>query len=108
MYKSYDSPGFRKQIVPILLILHYNSSLVTWTAYIFFVCFTLSYAANVMIRPDHCLLPVHFCYVTVYIWKMTATHKSDLKVMWQTVSLPLSLCARHPARVHDQIFITVR
>jgi hypothetical protein len=31
LYKSSVSPGFAKQIMPILFILCYNGSLVTWT-----------------------------------------------------------------------------
>jgi hypothetical protein len=74
IYKSSVSPGFAKQIMPILFILCYNGSLVTWVVVslatakfkplIFSLSdFALSYAANMfifMILYDFCLLCAHF------------------------------------------------
>jgi hypothetical protein len=88
--KSSFSPGFAKQIMPILRILCYNSSLVTWTVVslttaklkppIFSMSsFAFSYNVNMfifMILCDFCLLPAQFCYIIVRThtegWKMSA------------------------------------
>jgi hypothetical protein len=72
IYRSYVSPGFWKQIMPISLISCYNGGLVTWTVISFTTAkfkpllfsmsaFALSYAANMFILVilyDFCLLPV--------------------------------------------------
>jgi hypothetical protein len=78
-HKPSVSTGFAKQIMPILRILCYNGSLVTWMVVslttdkfkplIFSMSgFTLSYTANVfvlMILYDFSLLPAQFCYIIV-------------------------------------------
>jgi hypothetical protein len=83
-HKSSVSPGFAKQIMPILCILCYNGSLVTWMAVslttarfkplIFSVSgFALPYTANMyilMILYDFCLSPAQFCYIILYIRKV--------------------------------------
>jgi hypothetical protein len=70
--------------MPILLIVCYNGSLVTWTVVslsvakfkplMFSMCGSaISYAANMfilMILYDFCLLTTQFCYIIVYIWKI--------------------------------------
>jgi hypothetical protein len=83
-YKSFLCPAFSKQIMPLVLILCYNGSLVTGTVVslatakfkplIFPVSrFALTYTANMfilMVFYDFCLLPTQFCCnVIVYIWK---------------------------------------
>jgi hypothetical protein len=84
IYKSSVSTGFAKQIVPILRILCYNGSLVTWTIVSLTTAkfkpltfsmsgFTFSYTANMFILTilyDFCLLPAQFCYIIVYIRKV--------------------------------------
>jgi hypothetical protein len=84
MYKSSVRTDFAKQIMLILHILCYNSSLVTWSVMklttakfkplIFSVSvFILSYTANMfilMILYDFCLFPAQFCYVIIYVWKV--------------------------------------
>jgi hypothetical protein len=82
--RSSVSSGFTEQIMPILRILCYNGSLVTWTVVrlttakfiplIFFMSdFNLSYTANMfilMILYDFCLSLAQFCYIIVYIRKV--------------------------------------
>jgi hypothetical protein len=84
MYKSSVSTGFGKQNMPIVCILCYNGSLVTWRVVsltaakfkplIFSTSgFDLSYIANMfilMILYDFCLLPALFCYMVIYVWKV--------------------------------------
>jgi hypothetical protein len=78
------STGLAEQIMPILRILCYNGSLVTWTVVsltiakynplIFYISgFALSYTANMfnlMILYDFCFLPTQFCYIIINIRKV--------------------------------------
>jgi hypothetical protein len=75
------SPGFAKQIMPILRVLYYDGSLVNWKILsltntkfkplIFSMSsFALSSTANMfvlMILYDFCLFPAQFCYINV-LW----------------------------------------
>jgi hypothetical protein len=84
IYKSSVSIGFAKQIMPILRILCYNVSLVTWIVlsltitkfkpFIFSITgFALSYTTNIfilMILYDFSVLPTWFYYIILYIWKV--------------------------------------
>jgi hypothetical protein len=84
IYKSSVSTGSAKQIMPILFILHYNSSLVTsmvisltiikFKTLIFSVSgFALSYTTNIfilIILHDFYLSPAEFCYIIIYLWKI--------------------------------------
>jgi hypothetical protein len=84
IYKSSVSPGFSKQIMPLVLILCYNGRLVTWTVVSLTTAkfkpitfstsgFALSYADTMfilMILYDFCLLPAQFCCTIVYIRKV--------------------------------------
>jgi hypothetical protein len=80
-YRSSVSPGFAKQIMPILFILCYNGSLVTWMVVsltttkfkplIFSVSgFALTYVMNIFMLMDPWLLPAKFCYIIIYIQKV--------------------------------------
>jgi hypothetical protein len=92
------SPGFSKRIMPFLLILCYNYSLVTWMV----VCltaaefkrhtfsmsiFALSYAANMfilMILYEFCLSQAQFCYIIIYIEKVESCMQiTDLCAPWK-------------------------
>jgi hypothetical protein len=75
--KSSVSTGFAEEIMPILHILCYNGSLVTWMVISLTTAkfkplifpmfgFNLSYTAN-MILYDFCLLPLQFCYIITEI-----------------------------------------
>jgi hypothetical protein len=90
--------GFTGQIMPILHILCYNGSLVTWMVaglttskfkpLIFSMCgFTLSYNANMfflMIPYGFCLFPAQFCYIIIYTWKVTScVHIADGCEPWK-------------------------
>jgi hypothetical protein len=83
IYKSSVSTGFAEQIMPILHILFYNGSLVTWTVASFTTAkvkplvfsvsiFTLPYTTNMfvpMILYDF-LSPTQFYYIIVYMRKV--------------------------------------
>jgi hypothetical protein len=106
-HKSSVSPGFVEQIMPILRILCYNGSLITWTVVsltaakfkplIFSMSgFALFYTANMfilMISYYFCLLPAQF--------------KVEV-VLRLTVSQPVYLGVKPPSGAQDQICITVR
>jgi hypothetical protein len=86
IYKSSVCTGFVNQVTPILRILCYNGSLVTWTAVSLTTTkfkpliqvfsmpgFTLSYIANMfilIILYDLCFLPAKFCHIIIYIRKV--------------------------------------
>jgi hypothetical protein len=81
LHTSPVSTGFAKEIMPILCILCYNSSLVTWTvvsltttkfkSLIFFVSgFALSYTKNMFILMI--LSPAQFCYIIIYVQQLCA------------------------------------
>jgi hypothetical protein len=101
MYKASASPGFAKQIMPILRILCYNDSLVTlkvvsltaakFEPLIFSVSrFALSCAANMlilMILFDFCLLPAQFCYIIIYVRKFESRVQiADRCAPWKITS----------------------
>jgi hypothetical protein len=102
IYKSSVSTGFAKQIMPILCILFYNSSLVTWMVVsltgakfkpiIFSVFgFALSYTMNMfilMILYDFSLLPAQFCY---YDWLFLLTFIILPRVRPQKTPSPAAL-----------------
>jgi hypothetical protein len=81
IYKTSVSTGFAKQIMPILRILCYNDSLITWMVVSITTAkfkplilsmsrFALSYTANMsilVILYDLGLLLAQFCYIIVYI-----------------------------------------
>jgi hypothetical protein len=98
-YTSPVSPGFAKQIMPVLFILCYNGSLVTWTVvsliaakfkpHFFVPNFALSYAANMaslMILHELCLLPTRFCCIIVYIRKFESrVHLGKFPIVRRTL-----------------------
>jgi hypothetical protein len=78
-HKSSVSTGFTKQITPMLRILCYNGSLVTWTVvrltttkslissmFVFVLCYTANIAC--------CLHNLLFNYIHVEAWKLSAYH----------------------------------
>jgi hypothetical protein len=79
-HKSSVSTGFAEQIMPILRILCYNGSLVTWTVVSLITAkfkllifstsgFSLSYTGNMfilIILYDFCLVSAQFCYIRMY------------------------------------------
>jgi hypothetical protein len=83
VYKTSVSTGVAKQIMPILRIICYNGSLITWTVVSMTTAkfklllfsmsiFDLSYTSNMlilMILYGFCLLHAQFCYIIVYIRK---------------------------------------
>jgi hypothetical protein len=104
--------------MPILRILCYNGSLVTWTivrlttaefkSLIFSVSgFSLSYTTNMlilMILYDFCLLPAQFCYIIVYIRKVVRVRVNlRLAVYSQSVRL-----GDKPLETHGQYFFFFR
>jgi hypothetical protein len=82
--KSSVDTGFAKQMIPVLLILRYNGSLVTWAVVSLTAAkfkplafsvsgFALSYDANMVILIilyDLFLLPAQFCCMIIYIRKV--------------------------------------
>jgi hypothetical protein len=92
MNKSSVSPGFSKQIIPVLRILCYNGSLVTWFVVSLTTAkfkplilsvygFALSYTANMCILKilyDFCLLPTQFFFNSIHTegWKPCANRGS--------------------------------
>jgi hypothetical protein len=117
-YKSSVSTCFAEHVMPILHILCYISSLVTWTLVsstiakfkplIFSVSgFTLSYTTNMfilMILYDFCLLPAEFCCIIIYIQKVeSCVHLCTLEsFQWCTepyvleaLASVISVCSPH-------------
>jgi hypothetical protein len=83
LYIHSVSTDFAKQIMPILRISSYNSSLVIWTVISWTTAkfkplilsmssFALSYTAKMFILMtlyDFCLLPAQFWYIIIYVGK---------------------------------------
>jgi hypothetical protein len=105
-HKSSVSTGFTEQIMPILLILGFNGSLVTWTAVslpppslslLYFLCL-----ASPCPIPRTCLFSwfrmISACWLGL----------SLSLILRPTVSQPVYLGIKHPSGSYDQILITVR